>query len=99
MQIQMSIAELRREARMLREIATAIENNKKQVESGVFGLEGRWTGVGAEEFFTKYTGEWGPTIEKVIGQIRAAAAELEAIAKRMEEAENQARASLRSLSI
>jgi len=84
---------------MLREIATAIENNKKQVESGVFGLEGRWTGVGAEEFFTKYTGEWGPTIEKVIGQIRAAAAELEAIAKRMEEAENQARASLRSLSI
>ncbi|MDX9865280.1 MAG: WXG100 family type VII secretion target [Anaerolineaceae bacterium] len=99
MQIQMSIAELRREAKMLREIATAIENNKKQVENGVFGLEGRWTGVGAEEFFTKYTGEWGPTIEKVIGQIRAAAAELEAIAKRMEEAENQAKASLRSLSI
>lgn len=99
MQIQLSIAELRREAKMLREIATAIENNKKQVENGVFGLEGRWTGVGAEEFFTKYTGEWGPTIEKVIGQIRAAAAELEAIARRMEEAENQARASLRSLSI
>ena len=99
MQIQLSIAELRREAKMLREIASSIENNKKQVENGVFGLEGRWTGVGAEEFFTKYTGEWGPTIEKVIGQIRAAAAELEAIAKRMEEAENQARASLRSLSI
>jgi WXG100 family type VII secretion target len=99
MQIQMSIAELRREAKMLREIASSIENNKKQVENGVFGLEGRWTGIGAEEFFTKYTGEWGPTIEKVIGQIRAAAAELEAIAKRMEEAENQAKASLRSLSI
>ena len=99
MQIQLSIAELRREAKMLRQIAAAIENNKKQVENGVFGLEGRWTGVGAEEFFTKYTGEWGPTIEKVIGQIRAAAAELEAIAKRMEEAENQAKASLRSLSI
>jgi WXG100 family type VII secretion target len=95
----MSIAELRREAKMLREIASSIESNKKQVESGVFGLEGRWTGVGAEEFFTKYTGEWGPTIEKVIGQIRAAAAELDAIANRMEEAENQAKSSLRSLSI
>ena len=99
MRIQMSIAELRREAKMLREIASSIESNKKQVESGVFGLEGRWTGVGAEEFFTKYTGEWGPTIEKVIGQIRAAAAELDAIANRMEEAENQAKSSLRSLSI
>ncbi|MDX9866028.1 MAG: WXG100 family type VII secretion target [Anaerolineaceae bacterium] len=99
MRIQLSIAELRREAKMLREIASSIESNKKQVESGVFGLEGRWTGVGAEEFFTKYTGEWGPTIEKVIGQIRAAAAELDAIANRMEEAENQAKSSLRSLSI
>jgi WXG100 family type VII secretion target len=99
MRIEMSIAELRREARALREIAQAIENNKKQVENGVFSLEGRWTGIGAEEFFSKYTGEWGPTIQTVIGQIRAAAAELEAIAKRMEEAENQAKASLRSISI
>jgi len=99
MQIQMSIAELRREARMLREIATSIENNKRQVENGVNSLQGRWTGIGAEEFFTRYQGEWGPTIEKVIGQIRAAAAELDAIANRMEEAENQARSSLRSLSI
>ncbi|MCD4672697.1 MAG: WXG100 family type VII secretion target [Anaerolineaceae bacterium] len=99
MQIQMSIAELRREAKMLREIANAIEDNKKQVENGVFGLQGRWTGIGAEEFFNKYSGEWGPTIEKVISQIRAAAAELDAIANRMEEAENQARSSLRSLSI
>ena len=98
-QIQMSIAELRREAKMLRNIAQAIEDNKRQVESGVTSLEGRWTGVGAEEFFTKYSGEWGPTIQKVIGQIRAAAAELDAIATRMEEAENQAQSSLRSISI
>ena len=99
MQIQMSIDELRREAKMLREIASAIESNKKQVENGVMSLQGRWTGVGAEEFFNKYSGEWGPTIQSVIGQIRSAAAELDAIAKRMEEAENQAKASLRSLSI
>lgn len=99
MRIEMSIAELRREARMLREIAEAIENNKKQVESGVFSLEGRWTGIGADEFFSKYSGEWGPTIQAVIGQIRAAAAELDAIARRMEEAENQAKSSLSSISI
>jgi WXG100 family type VII secretion target len=99
MRIQMSIAELRREAKMLREIASSIESNKKQVEGGVFQLQGRWTGIGADEFFNKYTGEWGPTIEKVIGQIRAAAAELDAIADRMQEAEDQAKASLSRLSI
>jgi WXG100 family type VII secretion target len=99
MRIELSIAELRREAKMLREIAASIENNKKQVENGVFSLEGRWSGIGADEFFNKYIGEWAPTIQAVIGQIRAAAAELEAIAKRMEEAENQAKSSLSSISI